>query len=155
MIRRFALSILAFTLIAPIARSDAPKADEMKKLEGEWQAVEVEINGKKRTNDDDEVKKLRVVIKGNNMTIRSSDGAGAERKKTFKIDPSKSPKEIDITSLDGQEKDQIAAGIYKFEKDRLIICIPNFKDPTVRPKEFKAGADDGVLLVVLERVPSK
>jgi uncharacterized protein (TIGR03067 family) len=70
------------------------------------------------------------------------------------LDAAKSPKDIDITSPDGHENGQTAACLCNLEKDRLTICIPYFtKDPTARPKEFKA--DDGAMLLVLERVSSK
>lgn len=148
--------IAMLALAGTVAHAANPAADEVKKLQGEWQAIEVEINGKKGTKDDADVKSLRLVIKGDAMTLPSPVGDGKERKKTFKLDPSKSPKEIDITSLDGQEKDQTAACIYKLDGDRLTICMPYFtKDPSARPKEFKAGADDGIMLIALERVKAK
>ena len=88
------------------------------------------------------------MIQGDGITVPSPTRDGKERKQTFKLDPAKSPKEIDITSLDGQEKGKTAACIYKLEKDRLTICIPYFVEeascgiciavcpwtrPTVRP----------------------
>jgi RNA polymerase sigma-70 factor (ECF subfamily) len=95
----------------------------------------------------------RCAIKDSEMTFRDTDKPGRERKKTFKMDPSKAPKELDITSLDGQEKGMTAACIYRLDGHRLMICIPYFvKDPSVRPKEFKSGADDGLMLLTLERV---
>ena len=138
--------MIRFTLIALVvfagatARAADPAADEVKKLQGEWQVVEVEAKGKKAAKDDAEVKNMRFVIKDNELTFRAADGAGRERKKTFKLDPAKSPKEIDITSLDGQEKDQTAACIYKLEKDRLTICMPYFvKDPSRGPRSSRPG----------------
>ena len=97
------------------------------------------------------------VIEGERFTLKSLAGDGIERKMTFKLDPAKTPKEIDITSLDGREKETTAASIYKLEKDRLTICIPHLvEDRTIRPKEFKAGTIDGpILLMTLERVKSK
>jgi uncharacterized protein (TIGR03067 family) len=151
------VALIAFFAFAGAAtRAADPAADEVKKLQGDWQVVEVEIKGKKAAKDDAEVKNMRFVIKDDGITLPSPAGDGKDRKKTFKLDPTKSPKEIDITSLDGQEKDQTAACIYKLDKDRLTICIPYFtKDPTIRPKEFKAGADDGIMLLTLERMKAK
>src|SRR5688500_11895016 len=100
------MSMTRFTLIALFVLTGAaacaadPAAEEVKKLQGEWQVVEVEAKGKKLAKDDAEVKSMRFVIKDNELTVRAADG-GAERKKTFKLDPTKTPKEIDITSLDG------------------------------------------------------
>lgn len=151
---RFAL-IAFFVFAGTAAHAADPAADEVKRLQGEWQVIEVEAKGKKVTKDDAEVKGMRFVIKDNEL-VAQADGGGAERKKTFKLDPAKTPKEIDITSLDGREKDTTAACIYKLEKDRLTICIPYFtKDPSKRPTEFKAGADDGLMLFTLERVKGK
>ena len=149
-----------FTLVAffvcvgvPVRAAD-PVADEVKKLQGEWQVIEVEARGKKATKDDAEVKGMQFVIRDNELVARAN--GRDEREKTFKVDPAKAPKEIDVTSLDGQEKDTTAACIYKLEKDRLTICMPYFtKDPSKRPTEFKAGGDDGLMLITLERIKAK
>ena len=148
-------AVLTFAVAAAVAGADGP-AEEAKKLHGEWQAVEVQVKGKTAAKGDAELKDIRLIIDGDGITLPSPVGDGKDRKKTFKLNPAKSPKEIDITSLDGQEKDQTAACIYKLEKDRLTICIPYFtQDPTVRPKEFKSGAEDGMMLITLERVKAK
>jgi uncharacterized protein (TIGR03067 family) len=148
--------IALFAMTCAGARADDPAAYEGKKLQGEWRAVEVELQGKKLTKDDAEAKTMRFVIKDNGLTFSNTEKTGRERKKTFKLDPGKTPKEIDITSLDGQEKDTTAACIYKLDGDRLTICMPYFaKDPSVRPKEFKAEADSGLMLLTLERAKAK
>lgn len=37
-----------------------------------------------------------------------------------------------------------------------VICMPYFvEDASVRPKEFKVGAKDGLMLITLERVKAK
>ena len=149
---RFALIALV-TFTVAITRAADPAADEGKKLQGEWRVVEAEANGKKAAKDDYEIANMRIVIDGAGITFAPRDGNGKERKKTFKLDPSKSPKEIDTTSLDGKEKDQTAAGIYKLDKDKLTICIS--KDPTIRPKKFKTDADNGFMVLTLERVKAK
>ena len=148
--------IILFVFAGAAARADDPAAKEAKKLQGEWQVVEGERNGKKATRESAEIKDMRFVFKENELIVRLANGNGAERRSNFKLDPARTPKEIDITSLDGQEKGQTTAAIYKLEKDRLTICLPYFvKNPGDRPKEFKAGADDGVMLIVLERVKPK
>ncbi|VTR91476.1 sigma-70 family rna polymerase sigma factor : RNA polymerase sigma factor, sigma-70 family OS=Singulisphaera acidiphila (strain ATCC BAA-1392 / DSM 18658 / VKM B-2454 / MOB10) GN=Sinac_7487 PE=4 SV=1 [Gemmata massiliana] len=155
MIRAVTVALLTlFASHGTAVRAADPAADEVKKLQGEWAAVEVELNGKKVGKDD--AKSMRFVFKDNELVARDTDKPGRERKKTFKLDPSKTPKEIDITSLDGQEKDKTAACIYKLDVDRLTICMPYFvEDASVRPKEFKVGAKDGLMLLTLERVKAK
>ena len=138
------------------ARADNSAADEGKKLQGEWRAVGVELRGKKLTEDDAEAKAMRVVIQDDGVTFSPTAKPGRERKQTFKLDPGKTPKEIDLTALDGQEKGTTAAAIYKLDGDRLTICLPYFaKDPSVRPTEFKADKGGDFMLLTLERVKAK
>lgn len=154
MLARCLLVLAVCGLALPTCPADDAAAKAVKELEGEWRLVEAELGGKKMPED--EAKDLRMVIKGEAISIRHSDNDERKREKTFKLDPTKSPKQIDITSLDGQEKDQTAACIYSLEKGRLKLCIPYFtKDPSQRPTEFKTKDGDGVMLMVLERVKAK
>ena len=148
--------ITLFATTCTVFRADDPADAEVGKWQGEWRAVEVEFCGKTLKKDDAEAKAMRFVVKDNGMTFSNTEKPGRERKQTFKLDPSKSPKELDLTSLDGQEKDKTAACIYKFDGDRLTICMPYFaKDVSVRPKEFKADANGDLMLLTLERVKGK
>ncbi len=132
--------LIVLVLCSASARAGDKAADEMKKLQGEWQVVQVEARGKKVSKDDARAKHMRFVFEGDTITI-PLEQSKAELKSTFKLDPSKSPKSIDVIALDGPLKGQTAAGIYKLEKDRLTICIPNFPpaDPSKRPTKFQAG----------------
>jgi uncharacterized protein (TIGR03067 family) len=129
------------------AYADDPVADEMKKLEGEWRYVSMEFQGIKIAKGDAKLNAAwRVIISGKALTWNG-------RNKIFKLDPSKSPKEMDMVSLDGFESGQTHAAIYKFENEGLIICLPYFNgDNFLRPNEFKATIEDGRMLVELERV---
>lgn len=131
----------------------APADDDLKTLQGTWQPVEVERRGKKAGKDSPEAKDMRLVFTGDSITLLNLSAPGKERKKKFTIQPAKSPKELDMVSLDGQEAGEKAQCIYKIEKDRLTICLPD--DPKKRPKEFKAGQDDGTLLITLERTKAE
>lgn len=137
-------------LVAAGAQAGDAASKEAKELQGEWQAVEVEKDGKKVTADD--VKDLRIVFKGGEFIAKSAKGEGKERKSKFTLDPSKSPKQIDITPLEGPDKGQTAACIYSLENGQLKLCMPYFKDLGTRPKEFKTQAGDGRMLFVLKRV---
>jgi uncharacterized protein (TIGR03067 family) len=137
------------------ADASDPVAEEIKRLQGQWQAVEQQTKGEKRLKDDPSVRDLQFAIEGEELVVRHVSREGAGRRKTIKLDPSKSPKEIDLTSHDGVESGQTAAAIYKLEGDRLTICLPYWtNDPTTRPREFRAD-DDVLMLYVLERVKSK
>jgi len=154
MLRIIVIALFATTCAA--SRADDPAAEEVKKWQGEWRVVEVEFRGKSLKKDDAEAKAMRFVVKDNGLTFSNTEKPGRERKQTFKLDPSKTPKQLDLTSLDGQEKDTTAACIYKLDRDKLTICMPYFaKDRSVRPKEFKVDASGDHMLLTLERVKGK
>ena len=72
------IALLAFA--GATTRAADPAADEVKKLRGEWQAVEVEVKGKKAGKDDAEVKNLRLVFEGDGITLPSPAGDGKDRR---------------------------------------------------------------------------
>ena len=140
----------------PVTVRDNPKPAKGKTdqelLQGVWKLVEIDSKGKKTT--DEEVSLMRFKIEKDHMEIYVEGKTGGRvRKKTFTLGASKSPKEIDITSLDGAEEGEVAACIYKLEKDKLTLCMPYWtKEINKRPKEFKASVDDGLMVMFLERV---
>src|SRR5262245_1487475 len=89
------------------------KKDEQDKVQGEWAVVSVEIGGQKREGD--EVKNLKLVIKGSAWT------APTGQKFTFKIDPAKSPKQLDLILEPEVGKEMTWRGIYKIEGDTLTF----------------------------------
>ncbi len=70
---------------------------------------------------------------------------------TFAMDPSKSPRTIDLTVTEGPQKGQTLNGIYKLEGDMYTICrnAEPWKD---RPTQFATRPDSGLMLVVWKRV---
>ena len=75
-----------------------------------------------------------------------------DKTKAFKIDPAKSPKQLDLQrEKDGKVK-TLYQGIYKIEGDTLTFCrsaLPVGTSLGERPTEFKAGA--GVVLLQFKR----
>lgn len=75
----------------------------------------------------------KVVIAGNRMTTR--DGK-AEAVATLKLDPSKTPAQLDITTTGPDGKPETLHGIYQVEGDVLTICAAP-GDPKYRPDVFR------------------
>jgi uncharacterized protein (TIGR03067 family) len=155
--RRFLGLLVAVALAVPTAMparadDDASKG-EAKKFEGSWKFVSLESDG--ATAPADVIETWRWSVKGDEITW--SDPKKEERTKTsFKIVPDKEPKAVDITALDGPRKGKTFRCIYKFEKDRLTICLPEGKqdeEDRPRPEAFEGGK--GFSLIVLERVEEK
>ncbi|HEV3445357.1 MAG TPA: TIGR03067 domain-containing protein [Gemmataceae bacterium] len=71
-------------------------------------------------------------------------------KMSFKLDPGKTPKEIDITYLDGPEKGETGKGIYTLEGRRLQAFFAE-KGSTSRPKAFTTVTGSLFTMFTLEK----
>ncbi len=129
---------------AAAARDDAHE-QEYKKFEGTWNYAAYETAGRKLPE---------AGFKGNQYVFhareytRKEELAGLTTKGTFKLDPTKQPKTIDMTDTEGHAKGDTAPGIYELEGDTLRLCTGLGKD---RPKEFAAKEDTVYLLIVLKK----
>jgi uncharacterized protein (TIGR03067 family) len=133
-------------VLAVVAAEPAKDAkEELDKLQGEWTMVSLEQKGKKAPED--MVKRYRLTIKGDQWAVSIDGMAGSVI--TFKIDPAKSPREIDMVLKMG-DRESVSKGIYKLEGDTLTLC--RTVGDVARPKEFKTTAEAGVL-VVWKRAP--
>src|SRR5262245_26841862 len=106
----FARLVLPITVVLLVA-AQAPAQDakkELENLQGEWTVVSMEVAGKK--SGDEAIKKMKpLVLKGSEWL------APVGGKFTFKIDPTKSPKELDLFS-EAKGKEAMWRGIYKIDR---------------------------------------
>lgn len=110
----FSFVLLAALLVAADTPEEAIKA-EKKSLEGAWVLESVEIGGKA----DEKLKKaeVRMVFSGDKITM-SKDGKDHEG--SYTIDPSKKPKQIDLT-IKGPDGREGTLGVYELDGDTLRI----------------------------------
>ncbi len=119
---RVALTMAAGLLLASFGpRSDAGDKDDavkkdMKLLQGTWLMESFEINGKPLPAE--KVKSIKVTIKGDRYSV---DLGEKSFELTFKIDPTKKPKAIDLTVTMGDEK-AVTHGIYEVSADTFKVC---------------------------------
>jgi RNA polymerase sigma factor (sigma-70 family) len=134
----------------PAAKQEKGKATtDEEKLQGEWQAVAVEHMGEKATAELS--KKFSIVVKGD-VIVLTGPGSMQENKAKFRIDSRKSPKQIDITELDGPLKGKSIAAIYSLDREMFWICWPDAgKAPDQRPEEFKTNKENGRFFLKLRR----
>ena len=150
MLRRMLFIFTACSFTAVIALAGDKSASDAKNLQGSWQAVYLEANGKK--SPDDQVKELQLVFKGNQVFTVKPEGEGQMCK--FKLGASKKLNTIDLSPADGKGKP--AAGIYSLKNRQLKVCINLFgKDTARRPTEFKTHEGDGVGFAILDRAKRK
>ena len=78
---------------------------------------------------------------------------GQQLKKTSLLDPSTTPKSMDVTSFLGTDRQETRAYIYKLDDGRLTLCLSALRDNRdKRPKEFATKEDGQAILFVFERV---
>jgi uncharacterized protein (TIGR03067 family) len=147
-----------FLMALAAASANTSQADdkslqqELEALKGKWIAVSVTGADGPIPKEKWEREEPAVTFKGEGkvvFSIKQSDGREAELPYTYTIDPSKSPKAIDLTNDGPSElvKGKKQYGIYKLEKGKLTICVTGSSGATEddRPKEFTIKDKRGLL----------
>ncbi len=134
-------------LVAADNPKDAKQAD-LKKLQGTWTATTIEYNGEKVLGN--LVKELVVVVKDDRLTVKGQDPEVEKYPKaTLMLDPTTTPKILDVTIAAGNEKDTKFEAIYEVTDDEWKVCLkPGGKE---RPAKFESKADSGDALIVFKR----
>ena len=117
---------------------------ELKRFEATWRFVSIEVDG--MPVPEEAFKQDTLTLKGKQFTstVQGKTTTGA-----FKIDPTATPKTIDITSTDGSGKSVTQKGIYELDGDNQKICMSAPGKP--RPTEFVSKPDSGRIIEVLKR----
>ena len=137
-----------FLIAAGDSNADAIKK-ELEKLEGAWVTMSLELNGTKESEEEVKKADMKLAFKGNTVSLRQKDEVVFEA--TFKIDPAKKPKTLDLTITKGQSDGTKSLAIYELDGDTLRACWTLFAVERDRPTEFATKADAGLLLVVYKR----
>jgi uncharacterized protein (TIGR03067 family) len=119
---------------------------EIKKFQGTWTFESSETGGKKLPAG--ELKGLILTFEGDKHTVKKGDQV--IQVGTQKLDPSKSPKTIDVTLTEGPNKGKVLLGIYEIDGDTLKVCFD--LQGKKRPTEFKSAAGSHTFVNVHKRV---
>jgi uncharacterized protein (TIGR03067 family) len=142
-----AIFCAAFFAASGIQADD--KADlekEVKKFQGTW-TIESSVTGGTELPAD-QLKGLVVVFEGDKHSVKKGDDV--LQVGTQKLDPSKSPKTIDVTMTEGPSKGTVMLGIYEFDGDTLKVCFDS--EGKKRPTEFKSAPGSQTFVNVHKRV---
>jgi uncharacterized protein (TIGR03067 family) len=142
MLRRLLGGVGLVLLVAAAEPADDVKA-ELEKFQGEWVMASGTRDGKDLPAA--EAAKMTRVIKGDQFVLMS-DGKEVA-KGSFKVDPTKKPKTIDVRRAEEGAKPVL--GIYELDGGTQKVCIgaPG-KD---RPTAFESKEGSGNLLSVWKR----
>jgi uncharacterized protein (TIGR03067 family) len=138
-------ALSASLLFAAAAAAIAANADaEIKALEGEWRIDAARLGGRDHLDD---FAGMKLILKGSRFTIEFAENSD---RGTFTIDAMKSPKWITIkTDKKGPFFGRTLQGIYKTEKDQLVICCE--VDGKTRPTAFEAKEKSRNMLLAYQR----
>jgi uncharacterized protein (TIGR03067 family) len=155
---RFTATLLLLPACAAgvLLSAEAPEGDAVKKekekLVGAWKAVSFEMDGRKLPGEI--TKTIGAVFTATMLTtqLRGKD----ETPSRYTLDPSKSPKHIDLADPSEKGKDATFPGIYSLEGDTLKLCFQGEykkggRAPRKRPTKFDASEGTGQKLMVFKR----
>jgi uncharacterized protein (TIGR03067 family) len=134
----------------------AENLSDRDRLQGSWSVASVDRAGE--PVHPNLLKEMKLIFEGKEFRFSSDGSKIGEDRGSFTIDPSTSPKRIDMP----RDLGQITAdsnfgrigpnGIYRFDGDDLILCMGEEKE---RPKEFKPDpAFPTRMAIRLQRVAS-
>ena len=138
------LAVAALTLGLTAAADDKAAKDELAKFTGTWKGVSVVRDGKDAPKEEAEA--ARLVVAGEKYTLTTG---GETIEGTHKLDPAKTPKEIDAVRSKGPNAGEKLLGVYHLTGDTFVVA---FAAPgKERPKELKSAAASGVRVLAFKR----
>jgi uncharacterized protein (TIGR03067 family) len=144
--KRHSLGLLMLAIISGLVLADAKPSAEAEKLLGAWDIVSTEIKGK--TYPAPEISSGTIVFAKDNRLILK-DKSQKDKKGTYQIDPSKDPKELDLTKFkEGSKEGNKMPTIYEIDGDKLRIAFPPEGDKGKRPTIFDSNK---ALIITLKR----
>jgi RNA polymerase sigma factor (sigma-70 family) len=141
----FSVGILSYraSLASPVAVPQADPRSDLDMLQGDWQVVAVESDGRVLLEDQFPFTRLR--IQGD---IILHEGPVHNLEVSFRLYPEQNPKAMDMHAK-GYHTETYKA-IYALEGDTLRICRP---DDDERPTELASKPGSKILLYTAKRMP--
>ena len=139
-------AVLLMSLVVVVAADKKPDvaAADLKAMVGKWKLEKAELGGK---DVFEHLKSLDFEIRdGGKYTARLGEEIDEG---SFTVDPSKSPKEMDIKSTGGPNKGRTVKAIYKIDGDTLTVAYD--LGGGKRPEKFETKADTKQFLAVYKR----
>jgi uncharacterized protein (TIGR03067 family) len=90
-------------------------------LEGTWVTTEINFGGKKLPKEQVEKLQLTVTVRGDKYAVQVQ--GKVEEEGTFKADPSKKPKTLDLNIESGKNKGKTQRGIYRVDGETLSVSF--------------------------------
>jgi uncharacterized protein (TIGR03067 family) len=138
------LPALLIALIAGVAISAEQKEDHS--ADGTWVIAAMEVGGMKVPEESLKKQSARLTLDGEKWTLKMEDGAGAG---TSRVDATKHPTEMDITTSEGANKGSVIKAIVERTGETMKVCFDN--SGKQRPKEFSTKDKPTYVLIEYKR----
>jgi uncharacterized protein (TIGR03067 family) len=127
------------------ARAKDDTAKEIKKLQGTWKVVAVEVDGNELSDEDRKQAPTRLIVKGTKYTLKGTQ----DSKGSFQVGANKKFKTITSKPTDGPYKGKTIKGIYKLDGDTMTVCY----DITGKtcPDAFTTKEKEGYVIIKYKR----
>jgi uncharacterized protein (TIGR03067 family) len=146
-----ALIIVAVLLLAAESSgNEGPAKEDFDQLRGTWLTVSLINDGKTLVDEKTPSMKgpaAKLVYEGNIWIVKVAGKTVA--KGIFKIDVTKSPKEIDVLDESGVKNEKTKLGIYQVNGDTYKFCLA--RAGKARPTQFTSAVGSGYSLGVSKR----
>jgi uncharacterized protein (TIGR03067 family) len=131
-------------LIGLAAWQRGTAGDAKTEFEGTWDLIYLERDGEALKP----LPNTRTVNAGGKFVVKVGEEDVAAG--TFKVDPSKKPKAVDVTYTEGPDKGKSFKAIYQIDGDTAKLCRAGSPDQE-RPTEFKTSPGMGGFLARYKR----
>jgi uncharacterized protein (TIGR03067 family) len=141
------LPAFAIALAVAAPNKEDPKKPEKPTIVGEWESIKL-VAGGEEFNDPKEVPGIsfEFTADGKFKCRFGKDGF----KGTYTTDATKDPPQIDLKH---EDRDATGLGIFKFDKDMLIVCFD--EKGVERPTKFASPAGTRIMLLTFRRIEKK
>lgn len=147
-------AFVALSLAAPA--DDLPKLSEaaqkeLKQIEGKWRVTAMAMDGQERAADENN--EVTVEFKGRKLIVTEKDKQAEEFFEVATLDPSTTPKILDLKSLVDMgplTKGNVYEAIYKLDGDTLTLALYGGEGKK-RPEKFESAQGSGTVVVTLKR----
>lgn len=145
------LALLALASVPAPASEDQNKKD-LELLQGSWQLIKQTRNGQEQPES--VTRRIKREVKQNTFTVTVALEEGERTVKSeFKLDATKTPREIDVKFTEGELEGQELKAIYEFEGDTFRTC---YGEPgSKRPEKFDASEGTNQTISVWKKIDKK
>ncbi len=136
-------------LTAAVAALAVAAVTDRAALRGTWVIEAATLEGRDHADD---FRGMKLILDGDRYTIDFDKNTD---KGTFTLDPTKTPKRIDIRSAEGPFKGKTLPGIYELKGDTLRLCLDGDGKADKRPTAFEAPGTTRNMLLTYRREKAK